>query len=146
MTENCWLKTLDGTVVRPSLAVRFDVQPDFYDLGRRGSLIVLRVHVNGPRSRDNAATTEALHLLELPSEFAGGPGFTEFDAEADARNAAKIAQLTALIEPLTNAIATNAGNRGLTTIGVSLDGGVEIRRRNEWTGAEVVKEAEVYNA
>ncbi len=59
MTENCWLKTLDGTVVRPSLAVRFDVQPDFYDLGRRGSLIVLRVHVNGPRSRDNAATTEA---------------------------------------------------------------------------------------
>lgn len=34
MTENCWLKTLDGTVVRPSLAVRFDVQPDFYDLGR----------------------------------------------------------------------------------------------------------------
>lgn len=146
MTENCWLKTLDGTVVRPSLAVRFDVQPDFYQLGQESGLIVLRVHVTGPQSRDNAATTEALHLLELPRELAGGPGFIEFDAEADTRNAAKIAQLTALIEPLTNAIATNSGNRGLTTISVSLDRGVEIRRRNEWTGAEVVTEAEVNNA
>lgn len=139
MGDNRWIRAADGSMIRPEFAAGFDVER----VAVPASMIALRVHVVGERSRENSSTTRPLHLAEVSSEFEGSRLFDNYDEDIGKRNAQLTERLTSYIPALTTAIAGNSSSAG-DHIVFSVDSaqGVLVERRNMWTNEESTERME----